>query len=452
MLCRESINSLDAFKNLPYAYDGCGILDTPKALKENIEVKIAQPDLNENLKKHLVDVNGILNIIITQTATHMLSDITRDDRSIRTCIEIILNEFPVTREEFVASGPGCLVETREYPSSYGLVTRDGNSKGVQIITGKNGAPQLAVSIDCSKKLFFPQKLNFGEFLNQFLINGKTYDDAEKLCFGLCLADNQGRINYFQNFVLLDDVQHAAMRKSSDIFALKDLEIIPGQQVSINALPKDVKESALKLNRFKPDERKKLIIQQIRKMKLNNKITAAFGITVKEEFLEGEYVYIAPPNIILGNNQTIFPDENNSFEIDCRNYIKKGKFDKLVLLATREDKELVWNSFIKIAKFATNNHGRRLHDMIIYESFDTWSRDASYWINAVGKFKESLVVCIDTNPESHDLLKWAGYKTGVVTQHIRLDTAKNVGSKTSQNICHKVNVKTSGFNNAIKFVS
>uniref|UniRef100_A0A914YRM9 Uncharacterized protein n=1 Tax=Panagrolaimus superbus TaxID=310955 RepID=A0A914YRM9_9BILA len=286
---------------------------------------------------------------------------------------------------------------------------------------------------------------------------KTYEDAEILCFGLCLrsTDNHCRAYTFESFVghdIQDGEILVVMKNCEKTFLLKDLEIIGGQSVSINELPKEIKEMALDLNKFRANERKMLIDKQIEKLNLNNKITASFGVTIKEEMLEGAFSVMTPPKILLGNDQILIPDRSNNFKIDCRNVFKRGNFKKIILLATSEDKALVWKDFVKIAKNSSNKFGKQLYDMLLFERFNTSSNILSEWIKVVEKFKgmEALVVCIDGNPNSHGYLKFAETCTGVITQHLKLETICGVRFQTMQNISFKMNVKADGLNNAVIF--
>uniref|UniRef100_A0A914Z8I5 Piwi domain-containing protein n=1 Tax=Panagrolaimus superbus TaxID=310955 RepID=A0A914Z8I5_9BILA len=428
-LCRTIINGLDAFKDLIFVYDGCSSLWTPKALKSDIHLSIAQMDISDYLKQYLVDPFGVLHISLVKGPVIMMSDFSNtvntttliEDRSWRNLMELILSEDAVTREQnpFFTHRSGCLMDATEWPFIGGLVYHEGNTKGVHIIKGKkDAAPKMALAMDCCKSVFYPANANFLDFLNKFL-NGGTYVEAETLCWGLRLRtnDNPTRIFRFKKFS--DDKLHVIINDKNESLHVKDLYIIPDQSVSLDAMPKDLKEKALKLNRFKPHDRKRFINDQFQRLQLENKITDAFGVSIEEEMIEGTFDDPIEMDIRGNNDVKIVPDEKGAFKLDCRNYYKRGNFKKFILLSTKPDKN------------------KAIEDL---------------WKNALAKFKGvgNFVITVDESPESHSFLKYAEAVTGVNTQHLKLSTISNVKYQTSQNIVHKINVKMGGLNHVIKF--
>uniref|UniRef100_A0A914Q0S5 Uncharacterized protein n=1 Tax=Panagrolaimus davidi TaxID=227884 RepID=A0A914Q0S5_9BILA len=239
-LCRKAIHGIDELKHLVSAYDGCGLLWTPEALKTDIEVEIPQPDLDNFLKQYLVDPDvasnnhdGVLHVSLKKADVIMMTDFTKNsvdsalvkDRPWRTLMEFILSEYAVTRQDnpFVGHGSGCLMETTEHEFRCGLKYREGHYKGCHVINGNHGVPQMSLAMNYCRKVFFPANANFQKFISDFVGSGKTYNDAEILCWGLRLRkiDNPRKIFQFENFV-------GHNIRGGDIFAdtkdLKDVAI------------------------------------------------------------------------------------------------------------------------------------------------------------------------------------------------------------------------------------
>uniref|UniRef100_A0AC35FIC4 Piwi domain-containing protein n=1 Tax=Panagrolaimus sp. PS1159 TaxID=55785 RepID=A0AC35FIC4_9BILA len=476
-LCRKAINGIDELNNHVFAYDGCGSLWTPESLNTDIEVEIPQQDLDDFLKQHLVDSDGVIHISLKKATLKkaspkdsnviMMTDFTNsvdtttlvEDRSWRTLMELILSEDAVTRKDnpFVGHGQGCLMETTEHEFRCGLKYRDGNYKGCHVINGNHGIPQMSLAMDCCRKVFFPANANFKKFISDFVGSGKTYDDAEILCWGLRLRknDNPRKIFQFENFIghnIPGGDVFAVMKNSKERFSLKDLQIGPDETVPIDSLPEDLKDAALNLNKFQPHDRKKFIEQQFQKLRLSNKVTAGFGVTVEKSMLEGIFDDTISVNVHAMNNQKLVQNEYGAFKVDCRKYYKRGNFKKVILLATENDRARVWEDIKKVVKFASNKSNAEVNDMVSFQEFDTTQKTLAPWENALTKFKGNgnLVITVDETPDSHAFLKFAEAVTAVNTQHLKPSTISGVRFQTMQNIVHKLNIKMGGLNHIIKF--
>uniref|UniRef100_A0A914QM85 Piwi domain-containing protein n=1 Tax=Panagrolaimus davidi TaxID=227884 RepID=A0A914QM85_9BILA len=467
--CRKAINGINELKHLVYAYDGCGSLWTPEALKTDIEVEISQPDLDDCLKQHLQTIienpDGVLHVSLKKADVIMMTDFTKNsvdsalvkDRPWRTLMEFILSEDAVTRKDnpFVGHNQGCLMETTEHEFLCGLKYREGHYKGCHVINGNHGIPQMSLAMNYCRKVFFPANANFQKFITDFIGSGKTYDDAEILCCGLrlCTNDNPHQILRFENFIghnIPGGDIFAVMKNSKEKFSLKDLQIIPDQSIPNDAMPKDLKD--VDLNKFKPHDRKRCVEEQFRKLNLNNKVTAAFGVTVEQHMLEGTFDDSISVNVLAMNNQILVQDEYGAFKSDCRKYYKRGNFKKVILLATKNDKARVWEDIKKVVKFASNKSDREVTAMVSYQEFDTTQKTVDPWVNVLTKHKGygNLVITVDETPDSHAFLKFAEAFTGVNTQHLKPSTISGVRFQTLQNIVHKLNIKMGGLNHFIKF--
>uniref|UniRef100_A0A914QUK3 Piwi domain-containing protein n=1 Tax=Panagrolaimus davidi TaxID=227884 RepID=A0A914QUK3_9BILA len=460
--CRKAINGIDELKRLVYAYDGCGSLWTPKALKSDIEVEIPQPDLDDCLKQYLQTIienpDGVLHVSLKKADVIMMTDFTNSlvkDRPWRTLMEFILSEDAVTRKgnPFVTHGSGCLMETTEHEFLYGLKYREGNYKGCHVINGNHGVPEMSLAMNYCRKVFFPANANFQKFITDFIGSGKTYDDAEILCWGLrlCTNDNPRRILQFENFIghnISGGDIFAVMKNSKEKFSLKDLQIIPDQSIPNDAMPKDLKD--VDLNKFKPHDRKRFVEEQFRKLRLNNEVTAAFGVTVEQNMLEGTFDDSISVNVHAMNNQMLVQDKYGAFKSDCRRYYKRGNFKKVILFATIDDSARISEDIKKVVKFASNKSDADA--MVSFEEFDTTQKTLDPWVNALKKHKGSgnLVITVDETPDSHAFLKFAEAVTGVNTQHLKPSTISGVRSQTMQNIVHKLNIKMGGLNHVIRF--
>uniref|UniRef100_A0A914Q0H6 Piwi domain-containing protein n=1 Tax=Panagrolaimus davidi TaxID=227884 RepID=A0A914Q0H6_9BILA len=463
-LCRKAINGINELKHLVYAYDGCGSLWTPEALNTDIEVEIPQPDLDDFLKQHLIDPDGVLHVSLKKAKIIMMTDFTNsvvattlvEDRSWRTLMELILSEDAVTRKDnpFVAHGSGCLIETTEKEFRCGLKYRQGNYKGCHVINGNHGVPEMSLAMDYCRKVFFPSNENFQKFISDFIGSGKTYDDAEILCWGLRLykIDNPHKILRFKNFIEHSDGDiFAVMKNSNEMFSLKDLQIGPDETVSIDNMTKDLKDAALNLNKFQPHDRKRLIEEQFQKLRISNEVITGFGVTVEKSMLEGIYDSISV-NAFAMNNQRLIQDEYGAFNVDCRCYFKRGNFKKVVLLSTKYDRARVWEDIKTVVKYASNKSNAEVNAMVSFQEFDTTQQSLTPWVNALTKFKGNgnLIITVDESENSHGFLKFAEHVTEVNTQHLKLSTISGVRFQTRQNIAHKVNVKMGGINYVVKF--
>uniref|UniRef100_A0A914XRU6 Protein argonaute N-terminal domain-containing protein n=1 Tax=Panagrolaimus superbus TaxID=310955 RepID=A0A914XRU6_9BILA len=362
-ICRHILESLEALEGITPAYDERAIMWTNKPLKQDINLTVPQPDLDEFLQESLKDPEAVLRILISKTKTINLSEFTSvrtnagEDRTWRTVPEMILSENPITRKEnpYVSIGAGQLFETNSNPFDRGLVYRDGNRKGVQIVKDGSNKPHLSLSLDFCRKVFFPNNLKFIDLVRSFMAGGQNYKEAEALFrkIKLCPIYNRSRILTFKKFsdktfrqlkqndgrpleeyyrtTLNCPLQHlderaANMSNGHGDFPLELLEVLPNQPVPVLRMPETLKEKALELNRLKPHERLSLIQRQFNKLALNNAVTTAFGLKISPRMAECDFQRLPRMKMILHQN-TVECNDQGSFKFDRNMYYKASRLFK-----------------------------------------------------------------------------------------------------------------------------
>jgi hypothetical protein len=192
---------------ITWVYDERSIMWTNKPLKQDINLTKSQLDLDDFLKESLTDSEAVLRILISKTKTIDLSKLptsvvskNSEDRTLRTVCEMAFSEHPITRanNQFISTGAGQLFKNTFTQFDRGLVYRDGNRKGVHIVKNAN-QPQLCLSLDFCRKIFFPANVNFLELVQNFMGNGGNYKEAEALFkkIKLCPIYNRARILKFK---------------------------------------------------------------------------------------------------------------------------------------------------------------------------------------------------------------------------------------------------------------
>uniref|UniRef100_A0AC34F1N3 Piwi domain-containing protein n=1 Tax=Panagrolaimus sp. ES5 TaxID=591445 RepID=A0AC34F1N3_9BILA len=424
-LCRHILESLEALDGITHSYDERAIMWTNKPLKQDINLTVAQPHLDKFLQESLKDSEAVLRILVSKTRTIDLSDLLftsvrtnpAEDRTCRTVTEMILSESPITRKDnpYVSIGAGQLFETSSEYFDRGLIYRDGNKKGVQVVKGSSNNPQLWLSLDFCRKVFFPDNVKFIDLVQSFMAS-------------------------------------ANMSNGHGDFPLELLEVLPNQPVPIVRMPETLKEKALELNRLKPHERFALIQKQFKKLALNNSVTTAFGININSQMIVGDFQRFQRMRIIL-DRATVESNDQGSFKFDRNMYYNAAGFAKLVVFATRRDYQKSMECANAIVQAALNK-GMQMPKPS-FKEFDTYSKHLNEWIKAMNEFKgiKTVALIIDNNKESHPIVKLAEALTGVQTQHLFFDTAFKVARgrpQTLENIVHKLNVKAGGINHLVDF--
>uniref|UniRef100_A0A914P9B8 Piwi domain-containing protein n=1 Tax=Panagrolaimus davidi TaxID=227884 RepID=A0A914P9B8_9BILA len=367
---------------------------------------------------------------------------------------MVLNEYPTTRGDFVSIGPGKLFQSDQNTFHRGLVCREGNKKGVHIID-HYGQAQLCLSMDYCKKVFFPNNVNFMDFINQFVEN-QNFEEVQKLCHGLLLTplDNDRRILRFKKFVNLRNILDGALMLNADdeIFHLNQIVIKEDQKITIDFLNDRLKENVLKLNRFDAHQRRQFIIQQIHRFNLNNHITSAFGIATTQVMLRGKIEIFPPINTVGANNIQLAPLANGAFQLNPQNYYKRSNLNKVIVLSSRINFQKCLKPVTNIIQLATCKKGNDIE----FKEFDLFSTNIDAWVNCAESIKsenigkEILILAIDGPYDAHFFLKYSESQTGLQTQQIMTPTLINADFNTQRNICHKTNVKMGGLNIIVKF--
>ena len=477
-----------------YSYDGCAIMWLPEPLQNDMFERISQPMLDDFMRTFLTDPNGVLCISISKAVdsehvngidlsvcTDTIDGVTKiEDRSKRNVLELILSQYVLENGKYQSFGPSCIIESQGHPWLRGFEVRDGHEKGVHIV--KNGVESsYCVAMDACKRPFYPSII-FSFFLESYMgkdlskSSDREIKEAEKLFSNLKLhpIDDVTKVVYFDRFGSYDlsytDANGYSMtvkqigikvKYCADIYPLNFFQIIPDQQVIVNRLPdfspnrhrESLQAAALAINRFKPAERKELIDGQIKNLELVNPVTRAFGVHVVETMLEGPLDRHDPVQMFAKNGKRLFPTDVGSFKINCQEYYKHGiAVSRLVVFSTEADYYKAMSCVERLAKLAAANERFTFH--IEGRYFNTSSRNIYDWIDALAEFRDTqtLVIVVDGTSESHEFLKFAEAYTGVITQHLKSETAQAVPTRfiTSQNIVHKLNVKTGGLNYVVKF--
>uniref|UniRef100_A0A914R067 Piwi domain-containing protein n=1 Tax=Panagrolaimus davidi TaxID=227884 RepID=A0A914R067_9BILA len=488
-LCRHVLESLEALDGITCVYDERSIMWTNKPLKQDINLTKSQPDLDDFLKESLKDSEAVLRILISKTKTIDLSSFPtsvvskNEDRTWRTVCEMIFSEHPITRpnNQFISIGAGQLFENAFTQFDRGLIFRDGNRKGVQIVKTAN-KPQLCLSLDFCRKIFFPSNVSFLELVQNFMGNGGNYKEAEALFkkIKLCPIYNRARILTFKKFSdksirqmkLNDgtpleeyyrttlnaplrnlDERAANMSNGHGDFPLELLQVLPNQPVPVIRMPDTLKEKALELNRLKPHERFALIQKQFQQLELNNPVTAAFGIQVNPNMIQGEFQRLPRMRMRVGGSNTVESNDQGAFRFDRNLYYKPAGFEKLVVFATRYESQKSIDCANAIVTAAISK-GMQMPKPT-FKEFNTSSQRLNDWLTAMNEYKgtKTCVLIIDKNQESHPIVKLAEARTGVQTQHLFYDTAFKVARgrpATLENIVHKLNIKAGGINHLVDF--
>uniref|UniRef100_A0AC35EZ74 Piwi domain-containing protein n=1 Tax=Panagrolaimus sp. PS1159 TaxID=55785 RepID=A0AC35EZ74_9BILA len=490
-LCRHIISNLPELKGLTYVYDNHAFLITNKQLKSDIKIVRRQVDLDNYLKNYLRNQQAFLKIQVTKVKSIKFDEFPTnaattlaEDRTWRNACEVILSEFAVTRAKnpYVSIGSGLLCEMKKIPFEWGLYSRDGNRKGVEVIQGSNG-PQLCVSMDFRRKVLYPDGIKFLHLFKHVMTKcGNDFYVAETLFRNVklypiyqpertlifknftfqnvgCLRLDDGRTLeafYLQWNIQLQNLNEPAaqMSNTNGYFPLELLEIFPNQTVPLSKMSKRLKEEAVKLNRVEPNIRFIQIKRQFENLSMNNEISAAFGIKVDSKMIQGSYQRRPRMKMIL-DGITVFPNEDGFFEYNKNKYYKAAGFDEIIVFSNKRERESSMKCVNKIV-FEAKKKGMQMPNPI-FQEFNTFSQNLDEWIVALKEYKErkAIVMVVDPSSESHLIVKLAQARTCVQTQHLQSDTAFKVSKgrpKTLENIVHKMNVKSGGINHIVDFGS
>uniref|UniRef100_A0A914Z6I6 Piwi domain-containing protein n=1 Tax=Panagrolaimus superbus TaxID=310955 RepID=A0A914Z6I6_9BILA len=494
-LCRHLVQKICNFNDIDYVYDGQMLLWSNQKLAEPLEYICVADEFDDYMKSKLRN-EGTLYLKLKFVAEYNLSDFDQymtgtntngERRTQRNVCELILSGSAINRGEFTCGGIGSLYDVLESPF-HGLVTREGNSKGVHVIQWDE-QPQLIMSLEYSNKLFYPSGQLFGDLVDNLINDRWTMAELDKLFSGVkfALTYNPSRIITFEKFTTENvrqlrvgeismcqwfsqekDIQLSKLDKKGvvaklndkskyrniEIFPLDVLRILPNQSVPNLQLPEKLNAKALEINRLKTKDRYERIMIQHAKLGLNtnDSLCNAFGLSVSSEMISGPFSRLPKSVVMVRNNQQLTVKDDGSFCFERNQYLIPAHIKQVVVIASKRNEKKSMECIGHISREA-NNKGMIIGN-IRYQEFDIDSTDFTEWVRVFQNFKGCFVIAIDGCSDSHSLLKIAGAINDVSTQHVHWETAKLVSTggrgQTRENIVHQMNIKSNGLNHKVLF--
>ena len=324
-------------------------------------------------------------------------------------------------------------------------------------------------IDSTKKVFYPEG-QFSEIYKNAMANSKFPRDVSRIFRGVKLRSKttDGRIFTFKEFgqsvenitsfdiskyhqeqynITLKNLKEptAIMKDTNGNFPLEVLEILPDQIVPLSNLSPFLKKKQKELNIVKSEIRYRNIMKVVEKLELQNPITKAFKITVKEEMMKVKYEILKKP--IIEASRVIHPDEKNgTFKYEKNtNFLIPAEIENwgVVYEKKLEIKELVQKIQNTLQSFGVKiQDPKKIH-------VESTNMEVNGWINTLEGHKLKLVLVVDEHESTHGNLKLAETSIpGLVTQHLTFKVAEDITKgkrETCTNLCFKINIKNGGLN-------
>ncbi|KAE9549799.1 hypothetical protein FO519_006993 [Halicephalobus sp. NKZ332] len=509
------VKSLQELRNVPYVYDSMKQLWTPEKigpitveiLKEELPQEISDSLRENGIVSVKITPKEDQPLNLTDYSQYDQEDYwMNEDRTLRNILELITSHGAL-ENGFCQIKNGRFFGPEEPFHRGGLVVRSGCQKGVQCVKySTNGSidenkVKFVLIMDVKKKVFYPSNKNLLELFDSLRRNQLSLQDIEILLKGVRLYSvyNPSRTLIFKNFGLKVkdvscDIQKCNCRKEKRIpqgeqcdcpkeriqltkyyyntynqtlkrldslvavmsnvngdFPPELLHILPDQEVPTFQLPFELENEQKRLNLMKPNIRYEEILSVIRKLKLNNPTSQAFGVRVEEEMVRVECESLRKPEIQASERLTPDP-EKGTFRFERNtNYSLPSKFQKWAVLAP---KEKGIKEFCEVIRKSMFKRGVKLPD----GTFEECNPGLEPWKESMEKLKKKGInyffVIGDTCYSELKLIE-EYFIRDIVTQNVNLDTFEKIinnergSGQIVENICFKFNIKSGGLNHIIK---
>lgn len=479
---------------------------SPIGMATNL-ITVSSTNMSEFVQTHFSDHNFTVSLVPNNTG-HILdlcdlsqyinkTSMLREDRSLRTFLELATNQYAINTRRYIAYNGGKLFEVSDENDELvgnGMVLRSGVVKGVRVVDN-NGQPKPAIVLDAKVCPHFveqslaqtflelnnnraPQPADFPRIL-------KTLQDvrvevmyARHRSFGIghfspkpisqmkALYKGQtiSMVEFFKlqynvnlRYPNLPGIIPNTPRKQGkpiEVFPMEQLTVMPGQIVPLEKMPKGLSDKLLKTNSVLPRERMNKIMRHAHELAVfdrRNAVLHAFGITVSSESNEVVIGVRPTPRIRYGNDQIVNADPvkaNWQREGSRKQYIYGSTISNWLLLCNQDVQNFV-RQFVDQFMRMAQQKGVSFTPPIIR----TFCPGQTEWGEVFKKCINSnieFVMLVDSKTvDSHGLLKYYEALYKIVTQHVTLERVMSVVQERKnqilENILNKTNCKNFGLN-------
>uniref|UniRef100_A0A914C314 PAZ domain-containing protein n=1 Tax=Acrobeloides nanus TaxID=290746 RepID=A0A914C314_9BILA len=382
--------------NMAYAYDQRAILFTSKPISiPNGLIQISSNVVSENVRN--LTRGSDFNVTITKTVTSHEIDLTdysqysqqrptlKEDRSVRTCLEMILKMDAIQRKEYVSVGLSSLFEVKDKQSvDQGLVLKSGLSQGVRIVEN-DGSPKAAVVLDVKRSLFYEAQpliksieevfkkyaqesakkilnnlyegvrisVNYTQAARHFPIRQFTNKPIKDIKFTLDSGKEVSIPEYYWNKYRIK-LKHVNMpgvipdvtlaQGKFLVYPSELLTIVANQRVPVEKMSAELSSIVLKVNTVQPEERFRKIDETMKKLRLihsQNSFLEQFGVSIDPKSNTVEMNVLRKPDISMGGKKVI-PDEKTRWRTRDFTYTQGAEIKKWAILYHESRKDLVLN--------------------------------------------------------------------------------------------------------------
>uniref|UniRef100_A0A0N4ZNJ9 Thioredoxin domain-containing protein n=1 Tax=Parastrongyloides trichosuri TaxID=131310 RepID=A0A0N4ZNJ9_PARTI len=244
------------------------------------------------------------------------------------------------------------------------------------------------------------------------------------------------------------------RGQLNYYPICQMDICPGQTVSLQRMDSDSSISQQSNNTVKPYVRKNEIVKHLMGLGLldivNNNIMKGFGLRLLPHAIDIKLKIREAPQIFTGNGQ-VYPDDKGTFPDAFRQKFIEPAVVKNWVLAynrsvTKQNAEEFCYELIQMAKQKGMDIDRPSD--VVELSGDP--QELKKLLKSKASEKVKFIVHIEPKAIlSHDLLKYYETKYNILTQQITEELVKNILFKKQRqslgNIINKMNLKNGGLN-------
>uniref|UniRef100_A0A0K0EU65 Protein argonaute-2 (inferred by orthology to a D. melanogaster protein) n=1 Tax=Strongyloides venezuelensis TaxID=75913 RepID=A0A0K0EU65_STRVS len=494
--------------DIQYCYDGVSNLITNKEI-DNTEAVIPgnrfPEDCHGLIRKCSVSVElarctedflipiGQKNILLNDA-------LSQKQKLIYNCLEMITSQYALNNKKYFSNNNRSFhMAGREFDEDIGngKILKPGVCKSVRFIESNDQEQvRAAVFLDMSKNVFYKD----GNLLDAIMdITGK--DDVKRLTltdynYALeCLEgvlvtpsyrnagdsfklkefskeslkdcyfkgrddDNVSIIEYLEKTykikILHPDIPAVVVKAhgQTNYYPICQLNICPGQTVSLQKMDSESSVSQQSNNTVKPYVRKNEITKHLMGLGLldvnNNSIMKGFGLKLLPHAINIKLKIREPPQIFTGDGQ-IYPDDKGIFSDAFRQrFAEPAVIKKWVLAYNRSVTKRNADDFCRELVQMAKQKGMVIdYPVEVVELLDD-PQELKKFMKAKANDKVKFIMHLEPKAIlSHDLLKYYETKYNVLTQQVTKELVENILTKRQRqslgNVINKMNLKNGGLN-------